>query len=269
MPGQFRMSMILTGSVSLAAALFGEAASAQGQERNEPPGWSFTVAPYFWAAGIEGDVGVGDRQTEIDVDFSEIRENLKFGAMMLAEARKDRYGIFFAPLFVRLGDDTNEGPFNLDVTSDVAVVGGGAFFRIAEWDLTSSGEGSSRKAWIEPLAGARYTYIRAELNIDGPFGLNPDLDEHEEWIDPIIGASAGIELSRHWAVLVEGDVGGFGIGSDFTWNAIGLISYRTMLTGIPMQFGAGYRALSWNYDDDDFDWDVTMHGPVLGVSFQF
>jgi hypothetical protein len=94
MAGQFRLLMILTGSVSLAATLFDEAASAQGQERDEPPGWSFTVAPYFWAAGIEGDVGVGDRQAEIDVDFSEIRENLKFGAMMLAEARKDRYGIF-------------------------------------------------------------------------------------------------------------------------------------------------------------------------------
>jgi hypothetical protein len=36
-----------------------------------------------------------------------------------------------------------------------------------------------------------------------------------------------------------------------------------------MQISAGYRALSWDYDDNDFEWDVTMHGPVLGMSFRF
>jgi hypothetical protein len=43
----------------------------------------------------------------------------------------------------------------------------------------------------------------------------------------IIGLSAGIDITKHWALTVEGDIGGFGVGSDFTWNALGLISYRT------------------------------------------
>ena len=71
------------------------------------------------------------------------------------------------PLFVRLGDDTNEGPLNFDVTGDIAVVGGGAFYRIAEWDLDRHGEEPSRKAWIEPLAGLRYTYMRVDMDIEG------------------------------------------------------------------------------------------------------
>jgi hypothetical protein len=256
----------LFGWVVLAALPTG--ASAQDQEMQEQSGWSFTVAPYFWAAGMNGEVGARDRQADIDVSFSEVRENLKFGAMMLAEARNGRYGVFFAPFFVRLGDDVDAGPFDLDATSDVAVIGAGAFYRLAEWTLGPAGDGSSRKAWIEPLAGARYTYVRAELNIDGPVGLNPDSDEHQDWIDPIVGTSLGVEISEHWTLLVEGDIGGFGVGSDFTWNALGLISYRTSVSGIPMQIGGGYRALSWDYDDNGFKWDVTMHGPVLGISFR-
>jgi hypothetical protein len=36
---------------------------------------------------------------------------------------------------------------------------------------------------------------------------------------------------------------------------------------------AGYRALSQDYDDgsgaDRFEWDVTLHGPLLGLSIGF
>ena len=32
---------------------------------------------------------------------------------------------------------------------------------------------------------------------------------------------------------------------------------------------AGYRALHQDYDHNDFEWDVTMHGPVLGAVLRF
>jgi hypothetical protein len=31
----------------------------------------------------------------------------------------------------------------------------------------------------------------------------------------------------------------------------------------------GYRALHQDYDHGDFEWDVTMHGPLLGTAVQF
>ena len=268
MSGRCQNTMAWIVLAGLATAVFGEAASAQEPEP-EPGGWSFAVAPYAWAVGINGDVGVGNRETDIDVSFNELRKDVKFGGMMLAEARKDRFGLFFAPLYVNLGDDTREGPFDFDVTIDVAIVGGGMFYRIAEWDLDRPGDGPSRKAWIEPLAGVRYTYLRLDMDINGPLGLNPDVDKHTDWVDPIIGTSAGIELSKHWVLLAEGDIGGFGVGSDFTWNALALISYQTSVFGIATQLSAGYRALSWDYDHDNFKWDVVMHGPVAGATFRF
>ena len=254
------------GVAALAGAMFSGAAVAQ---EPEPGGWTLTIAPYFWAAGIKGDVGVGNQESDVDVSFNDIRKDLKFGAMMLAEARKDRFGAFFAPLYVRLGEGSHPGPFDIDVTADISVIGGGVFYRVAEWTLDRPGVGRSRKAWIEPLAGVRYTYLGVEIDVNGPLGLNPDVNEHRDWVDPIVGASAGIELSEHWVLLAEGDVGGFGVGSKFTWNALGLIAYRTTLSGIDTRIGAGYRALSWDYDHNNFQWDVVMHGPVVGASFRF
>lgn len=252
------------------AALVGTMVSGPALAEDPEPGrWTVTIAPYFWAAGIKGDVGVRNVEADVDVSFSDILPNLKFGGMLLAEARKDRFGAFFAPLYIRLGDESHAGPFDIDVTADMSVIGGGVFYRVAEWTLDRPEVGRSRKAWIEPLAGVRYTYLGVQIDVNGPLGLNPDANEHRDWVDPIVGASAGIDLSEHWVLMAEGDIGGFGVGSKFTWNALGLIAYRTSLSGIDTQIGAGYRALSWDYDHNNFKWDVVLHGPVVGASFRF
>lgn len=65
-----------------------------------------------------------------------------------------------------------------------------------------------------------------------------------------------------------GDIGGFGVGSDFTWNVIGLIQWQ------PWKYAgilAGYRVLDQDYEDGSglgrFKWDMRLHGPVLPVNF--
>jgi hypothetical protein len=58
-------------------------------------GWTFTVAPYLWAAGISGEVGqFGLPPVDVDASFGDIFDHLDFGAMAIGEARYDRYSIF-------------------------------------------------------------------------------------------------------------------------------------------------------------------------------
>ncbi len=54
-------------------------------------------------------------------------------------------------------------------------------------------------------------------------------------------------------------------GSDLSWNVQGFLGYRTSLFGQPTTFTAGYRALYVDYDHNEFKWDVTQQGPILGV----
>ena len=64
------------------------------------------------------------------------------------------------------------------------------------------------------------------------------------------------------------------MASDFTWHAGGLVGYRFDLFGEKdAKFIGGYRALSWDYEDgsglNKFEWDVTLHGPILGLVIAF
>ncbi len=87
----------------------------------------------------------------------------------------------------------------------------------------------------------------------------------------LIGLSTLWDLSERWALQLRGDIGGIAFGSDFAWDAFGLIGYQFSLFGEDnARVLAGYRALSQDYTDgsgrNKFKWDVTLHGPILGLA---
>ncbi len=78
-----------------------------------------------------------------------------------------------------------------------------------------------------------------------------------------------LRLSERWGVRGEADIGGFGVGSDLTWNAQAVLTYGFTVAGYEAFAAAGYRALYWDYKDGGFEWDVTMSGPILGAGVRF
>jgi hypothetical protein len=96
----------------------------------------------------------------------------------------------------------------------------------------------------------------------------PSQTSRQDWVDPIIGARYIWTICDQWKLNLRGDIGGFGVGSDFTYNAIGLVEYKPWKH---VSFLGGYRVLYQNYKDgsgiDEFKFDVTMHGPVLALNF--
>jgi hypothetical protein len=122
---------------------------------------------------------------------------------------------------------------------------------------------------IEPYAGVRYTSLGLDIDIGSAISAHQTRD----WVDPIVGTRVIIDLSPRWQLLMSGDVGGFGVGSDFSWNLVGVVGYRFDLFGLDSSFLAGYRALSQDFDDSSganrFEWDVTVHGPIMGLTMRF
>lgn len=71
-------------------------------------GWQFTFAPYFWAAGLSGDIGqFGLPEVHIDADFGDILNNLDFAFMAAGEARYDRFSIVGDVIYTKLGADAD------------------------------------------------------------------------------------------------------------------------------------------------------------------
>jgi hypothetical protein len=261
------MSRIHVGRLLMIATL-GAAAPAAGQSPDIAPTgdrWVFTVAPYLWVASMDGHAAVGGIKSDVDVPAQDVLKDLSFGAMLAVDVQKGRFGVGVNGLFARVSPDSEVGNIKIDATSDSAQLAVLPFYRLVEWQYGVSSSGQPLRLVVAPEAGFRYTYLRTELEIRG----GRTVDGSESWVDPLIGSRIGLDLTDRWAIIGEGNFGGFGVGSDFTWNAQAYVGYQFSLFGRPTTLLLGYRALYQDYHHRNFEWDVTMHGPVIGTAIRF
>jgi hypothetical protein len=233
--------------------------------------WNFTIAPYMWAVSMHGKVTVGDYSTSSSMSFSDIMKNLEVGGLMHMEARKGRFGFFADPIYLKMKEDktlTTVGsgatpPPTRDITATVEtwLVEFGVIYQAGTWQLGD--KDSVRSASLDVYGGGRYWYMHSSLDTSGP--ENPT--SSVSFTDPMIGLSFNTNLTEKVVLNLRGDIGGFGVGSDFSWSAAALVGYRFTpgITGF-----LGYRALYLDYKTVHSPrFNVTMQGPITGVQFAF
>ncbi len=121
--------------------------------------------------------------------------------------------------------------------------------------------------FFDVLGGARVWHLDYQMNQIGGPSL---IDQQETWVDPVIGGRMLLDLPHGFGLEVRGDVGGFGVGSDFAWN-IG-VAFRAELAD---HIGAeiGFRHLQTNYESgsgaDLFEWDIASAGLYGSIVFRF
>jgi hypothetical protein len=94
-----------------------------------------------------------------------------------------------------------------------------------------------------------------------------------EWVDPFVGFRVRHQMGPTKELNFEGDVGGFGVGSQFSWQVVGTYGFDTSLLGTPFHAVVGYRALSVDYSQNGKfgknGIDFVQHGPIMGVTFRW
>ena len=168
-------------SASLLALTCGSLAPAMAADIAPAPDtstWRFTLAPYAWGVGLNGDVGLfGRKPVEVDIPFSDIIEKLDFAAMGVMEAHNGTWGVFADLNYTALSADNSrtrvverpnipkivgELSAEIDVTEFIGTLMG-------EWRAVDSGQMS-----LDLMAGARYWNIdndisvKAQLSGSGP-----------------------------------------------------------------------------------------------------
>ncbi len=245
------------------------APTASGAHEPVSDAWQFELTPYLWAAGLEGDVTVGGITASADASFADMVGSLDGGVSAHFEARKGRGSLFADGLYLRLSDDAS-GPLGFskaDIEIEQFMAELGAAYRFWEEPIGESDKGAGRPRTVstEVLGGARYTYLAGDLDLKvGP--ASTSLHGSKDWVDPFVGARVKCDLSEKLELTLRGDVGGFGVGSDLTWNVIGGLGCRLSESGV---LRAGYRVLDIDYDGGGFVYDVQMAGPWLAFTWQF
>lgn len=220
--------------------------------------WKHELAPYLWGSAMEGTVGIGPVSAEAEMSFSDILDDLEFGFMGTYRASRDRYSITVDAIYMGLGA-TEKGPGGaLKADIDVDQIGLEADFGYAVGDR------------VTLFGGLRYVSLDADLRVTGPLGNELTASEEQDWVDPVVGAIYSWPFADEWTLNLRGDIGGFGVGSDFAWQGIATLRWqfspRTSL-------GIAYRYLDMDYEDgkgsDYFKYDMATSGPAMGVIFTF
>src|SRR5262245_13740874 len=95
---------LLTGGLFMSPAHAADVVTAPPE--SPPNEWTFSVAPYFWMAGIDGSVGIFGREpVDIDMSFGDIIQDLKFGGMAVAELHNGTWGVFGDIIYVKTEAD--------------------------------------------------------------------------------------------------------------------------------------------------------------------
>src|SRR4029078_8286485 len=65
-----------------------------------------------------------------------------------------------------------------------------------------------------------------------------------EWVVLFVGFRVRHEMGPSKELGLEADFGGFGVGSDFSWQVVGTYGFDTTCLGPPLHAVIGYRPLS-------------------------
>lgn len=222
--------------------------------------WEIVVNPYFMIPTSDGRFGVGMLETGINTSPADLFDNLNWGFMGAIEVGNGNWAFAL---------DVNY--LNVDLTDDarrqVSVNGHQAAYTFMVMKRIDP------KAEI--YAGLKLSDfgLRLECTAVCPVPLANgarNISRNRSWLEPVVGLRVRHEFSKHWELVVAGDIGGFAIGSDFSANAWPQIGYRL---GDRMSALVGYRLIYVQYDEGEdaerFLYDVVTHGPTIGLEFRF
>lgn len=238
-----------------------------------PSPWRADFLARIWLMGVHGDVGARGRSADIDSSFLDVvdESDSLFAVSGRLELGYRRITAFVDAFYADIGVDDASGPAgatDIDVDLEQTIVDFGLMYRLLEREPTGNGAGNPRPVSFDAYAGGRYSGV--ELTLDPADADSRSRDK--SWVDPIVGGKLVVPVSQRWRLELNGDVGGFGAASDFTWSATGVLAYDFHIGKLPASVSAGYRAVGWDYTDDDeneFKYDVIAHGLVFGFALHF
>jgi opacity protein-like surface antigen len=273
------MKRLAAFAVSILIALPFAAFAADG-DKVDPDEPTYELGLYLWAASLNTEVDTDQGEFNSRISFSDVWDNLNMAAMGRGRAQFGKFSLVGDVEYMdlesdrqretlRLGPRGNiEIPVSAKVELDawIAELSGGYQVLNVKGPF-SAGPKDERGTVAELYAGGRYYAIKPVL--DAQFGATSvTVGEWEAWVDAIVGARIGIDLSKTVVFGIQGDVGGFNIGnsSDFAWSQITSLGWDFSEN---MTLYVGYKFLDFKRDVGDNEIKIQIRGPFLATSLRF
>jgi hypothetical protein len=264
--------------------------------------WTFSFTPYGWVTLMNGSTTVKGRTVDVDVGFNDLMDLVRqseipkdlFAFMGYFEARNGRLSLFADVVYMKIalnaGMTRTVGVDDLGATVgasaglkyQMVIAEMAAAYEVVHWGSTNApGSGTA----IDVFGGARGWWQTADASLSASGTINiGDLTRNADgtltatgsasWVDPLVGLRLRHQFGPGWNFVASGDVGGFSVGSKFSWQALAAINYDFYVhNGITWSGMVGYRALYVDYSKgsglNQFEYNMTMHGPIIGITARF
>ena len=210
------------------------------------------------------------------------------------EARNGRFSVFSDLVYLKIGlNGSMTRSRGVDALNATVGASAGltyemfigelaAAYEVARWGATGApGSGTA----IDVFGGVRAWWQRADASLAltgtvniGDLSLNADrtlsASQSVSWADPLVGLRLRHQFAPGLNFVASGDVGGFGVGSQFSWQALAAINYDFCVRNNVIWSGMlGYKALFVDYSKGSgltrYEYDTTMHGPIFGITARF
>lgn len=223
-------------------------------------GWEVMVVPYLWASGMKADISTPQGEgVDIDQSFTEILSDIKFTFMGALQARRGRFVTVQDLIFLSMEskDEGDIGPGLVEAEVDMRVI---TTTHLAGYRVVDKGP-----LFLDLMGGARIISIKADLDLSGPL-QTVERDSSATKVGPVIASRFRVPFSEKWGLELYGDLGGFGVTSDLSWQLLGTIQYEVSDHWL---LGGGWRHFSAEQDKNGFKIDMTMSGPFLAFGYRF
>ncbi len=246
-----------TAQVDVAQAQPQNPPSSQAPAAKDEDEWHLAISPYLWFPGLHGTVGALNHNTSVHASAGDLLSNFRFGIMGAAEAERNGILLNGDLMWTRLGDE-RAVPFPRlgAVATDV---------KIGELIWTSKVGArlvNKEKFKGDMNVGVRFWHLGQKLNFN-PSLLGLNFKGSANWVDLVMGGRVETALSPKVAVIVLGDVGGWGTGSQLEYQFAPLLEYKL---NPKWKLGVGYRYLFVDYRTREFLYNTVSSGVIFGAT---
>jgi hypothetical protein len=267
---------LLASTAPVVGADLGRAYTPEPVAAQSP--WSFAFTTYGWVPWMSGNMAIRGREFDVQANPSQILSHLDWSTlpawMSYAEARNGPIGLFNDIVYANISGSKDfarlpSSSAGVSVDYEQAIVEFGGTYQV--WSGRNPALAGS--AALDLLAGGRY--LHQEVNATVALGLGElDRSGSVDWVDPFVGARLRQQIAPGESLVLRADVGGFGVGSDASWQVLATYNWQMCSMGGHLIDGyLGYRALSVDYSqgsgDTRYKYDVLMQGPVMGATMHF
>lgn len=223
--------------------------------------WRFSVTPYVWAMGISGSVSHnGTSLGQVKLSPGDVLSDLKMGGMLVAEARRGRFGLYLDGVYGDLGKTSSRVVDRADLTANTNLT-----MTMLTLAPTYTFQ-NTPSLQLDGLIGARVMWQNAKTTISFPQGGQSVTESSNMQLAAGIAGVKGrynFENSKYFIPFYV-DVGAgqsssftsqayLGVGRAFDWGDVSLVA----------------KNVYYQFKPNQATVDLNMFGAAIAATFRF